>query len=320
MTAETPQTSSAQGVSRRQALLRMGAAGGGACAALAAKEASASLGGHPGPAPKALGMLYDTTLCIGCKACVVACAEANDLEPDTAAANGLWQMPDDLNAKTKNIIKLHRDEEQGISAFVKRQCMHCVDPGCVSGCPFTALVQHPETGIVTWNASQCIGCRYCQVACPFEVPKFEWENFNPKIVKCELCAHRLDEKGEPACTEVCPTEAVVFGRRDELLEQAKGRIAARPERYIDHVYGEKEAGGTNVLYLSHVPFEKIGLPRLSSIPHGWYGSWVHSLLYKWLLLPAALYALVAWVMTKRWHEHEEEAKEAARETGLPPQI
>lgn len=326
MNSETPVSAGAATtpeptqLSRRQALARLGGAGGATCAALAARDAQGSIGGHAEPGPESLGMLYDTTLCIGCKACVVACSDANGLTPDTAAANGLWQMPDDLNAKTKNIIKLFDDEETGVTSFVKRQCMHCIDPGCVSGCPFSALTKDERTGVVTWNASQCIGCRYCEVACPFEVPKFEWDAFNPKIVKCELCDHLLDEGKEPACTEVCPTHAVIFGHRDLLLEEAKSRISEHPDRYVDHVYGEHEAGGTQVLYLSHVPFEKIGLPKLSTTPLGWYGSWVHGIIYNWLMLPAVIYALVSWIMFKRWKEHEEEAHESIAKTGLPPQI
>ncbi len=306
-----------RGLSRREALGRIGAAGA-AAAASAANPSHAAV--KPEAIATAVGMLYDTTKCIGCKACVPACSEANGLAPEVSPVHGLWQMPEDLSAKTKNIIKLYRDDEEKLSSFVKRQCMHCVDPACVTGCPFTALTKDKHTGVVRWNAAQCIGCRYCEVACPFEIPKFEWENFNPKIVKCELCDHRLGDGGQPACTEVCPTEAVIFGVRRELLETAKARLEAHPERYVPHVYGEHEAGGTQVLYLSHVPFEKIGLPKLSPTPLGWYGSWVHAILYKWLLLPLALYGVVAYFMNKRWHEHEEEARESIAKTGIPPQV
>lgn len=309
----------AGGFSRRSVLIGLGTGAGAAAGGLAGHEAGAS-SAHPEASPSAVGMLYDTTKCIGCKACVVACADANDLAPDTAAANGLWQMPEDLNAQTKNIIKLHRDEDSGVSSYVKRQCMHCLDPACVTGCPFSALTKDKESGIVSWNGAQCIGCRYCEVACPFEVPKFEWAKFNPKVVKCELCEHRLDERGEPACTEVCPTEAVIYGERADLLEMAKARLQDQPERYVQHVYGEHEAGGTQVLYLSHVPFQDIGLPKLSTTSLGWYGSWVHELLYQWLLLPLVIYTGLAWVMTNRWREHEEEGRETVRETGLPPQV
>lgn len=275
----------------------------------------------PDPSPKAVGMLYDATQCIGCKACVTACSDANGLVPDTALSGGLWQMPLDLNAQTANIIKLYEDGETGEHSFVKRQCMHCVDPACVAGCPFSALTKNPETGIVEWNAAQCIGCRYCEVACPFEVPKFEWENFNPRIVKCQLCSHRLEEDEEPACCEVCPTDAVIFGNREELLGEAKRRIAAHPERYHEQrVYGEEDGGGTQVLYLSHVPFTALGLPELPRESIAYYGTWVHSVLYKWLLLPLILYAVIAGVLRKRWRDHEKEARDAARETGLPQQI
>jgi formate dehydrogenase beta subunit len=317
----SPTTPAPAGITRRSVVSGLAAAVGGTGTALAASSAQASSNGtQPTPSTEAVGMLYDTTLCIGCNACVVACNEANDLPADTSAAQGLWQMPADLNAQTKNIIKLYQDEESEQSSFVKRQCMHCLDPACVTGCPFTSLTKDERTGIIKWNASQCIGCRYCEVACPFEVPKFEWDRFNPKIVKCEFCNHRLVEGGAPACTDVCPTSAVVFGLRDELLSEAKLRIERSPDRYVDHVYGEVEAGGTQVLYLSHVPFEKLGLPSLSATSLGWYGTWVHALLYKWLMLPAALYAAVAWVMHRRWREHEEEARSSIARTGIPPQI
>ncbi|NJK89803.1 MAG: hydrogenase 2 operon protein HybA [Myxococcales bacterium] len=280
-------------------------------------------------------------------ACVSACNEANNLLPDTVLSGGLHQMPDDLNANTKNIIKLYKDggfvgpsEEQFATyyndleqfeqyqgrmreahSFVKRQCMHCIDPACVAACPFSALTKDHETGVVAWNAYQCIGCRYCEVACPFEVPKFEWQYFNPRIVKCQFCDHRLGEGQEPACTSVCPTGAVVYGKRDALLEEAKERIAASPGTYFeDRVYGESDGGGTQVMYLSHVPFTKIGLPDLGKVSLAWYGTWVHSIIYKWLLIPAALYACMVFIIRKRWHHHEEEARHEAKKTGLPQQI
>jgi formate dehydrogenase beta subunit len=314
---------------RRQALKTLGqaCAGTAAVAASAGSAEAASGGPHPEALPGAVGMLYDTTRCIGCKACVTACSEANDLVPDTVLANGLWQMPMDLNAQTANIIKLYKEEDEDEDAvgteysYVKRQCMHCVDPACVAACPFKALTKDGENGIVMWEASQCIGCRYCQVACPFEVPKFEWQNFNPRIVKCQLCSHRLPEGKEPACCEVCPTDAVIYGTRQDLLEDAKSRIAAKPELYYEQrVYGEHDGGGTQVLYLSHVPFSAIGLPDLPDESIAWYGTWVHGILYKWLLIPLIVYGLMAAVIRKRWHEHEEEAREEAKKTGLPQQI
>ena len=166
-------------------------------------------------------MLYDATLCIGCKACVVACAEANDL-PRDVSLDGLHQAPEDLNAFTKNIIKLYKPQENSPDSFVKQQCMHCLDPACVAACPFKALWKNDGNGVVAWEPSRCIGCRYCEIACPYHVPKFEWDRINPKIVKCELCRPRLAKGYEPACTSVCPTHAVIFGPTGESAEPGKG--------------------------------------------------------------------------------------------------
>ena len=293
--------------SSRRTVLRV-LAGSGAVAAVAPPvSASAPLEAPPG----ALGMLYDTTRCIGCKACVVACREANDLAPDTGL-DGLHQAPLDLNGRTKNVIKLYR-EGQHVSYF-KAQCLHCVDPACVNACMLHSLQKDPLTGIVGYDPQYCVGCRYCQMACPFGVPKFEFEKAAPKIVKCELCRHRhsagaaLAKVGGfsrypagmgPACCEVCPREAVIYGKREELLAEAKRRIAAQPGKYyMDGVYGETEGGGTQVLYLSHVPWDKLGLPDLGEkgVPHVAYS--VQEGVYKGLVAPVALYAALGAVMVR----------------------
>lgn len=274
---------------------------------------------HEGPVPDAVGLLYDATRCIGCQACVVACADTNGLEPDTRLSGGIWQMPLDLSSRTKNVIKLF-DDGQGETSFVKRQCMHCVDPSCVAACPFEAL-HKTEKGIVAWNGSACIGCRYCEVACPFEIPKFEWDRQNPKIVKCELCKDQRLAKGEePACTAVCPTDAVVFGPRKDLLSDAHRRIDEKPERYFERrVYGEHEAGGTQVLYLAHVPFERLGLPKLAPDARPARELRFQKMLYRWLLFPMVLYGMIAMVVKRRWREHDREVKELEAE-GLKEQL
>ncbi|MBL9089528.1 MAG: hydrogenase 2 operon protein HybA [Planctomycetia bacterium] len=308
-------------LSRRRLLRTVGtglstAAVGGAAAVAAAPAAAAA----PREAPAdAVGMLYDATKCIGCKACVAECTKVNDLAPDTELSGGLWQMPADLNPQTKNVIKLYADEATGRTSFVKRQCMHCVDPACVSGCPFNALAKGPQ-GIVGWDGERCIGCRYCEVSCPFEIPKFEWKQFNPRIVKCELCRHVLARDGQPGCTRVCPTGAVVFGRRDLLLADAKARIATSPGVYHqDRVYGEKEAGGTQVLYLSHVPFEKLGLPTLSerAIPAGTRHGGV---LVKFVAFPVVLYGVFLRFFRRNWKVHEAEVARVKAEQGLEEQL
>jgi formate dehydrogenase beta subunit len=277
------------GITRRTALKRMFAAGGASLAAVVTPPPARA---DVKPPADALGLLYDATKCIGCKACMVACNKANDLEPDTRLGEGRWQMPIDLNAHTKNIIKLYQDEETEETSFVKRQCMHCVDPACTNACMLGAL-QKREHGIVTYRQELCMGCRYCMMACPFNVPKFEWERLASTIVKCELCNHRIADGKQPACSEVCPTGAVIFGQRADLLEDAHKRIEDSPDRYIHKVYGEKDAGGTQVLYLSHVDFTKLGLPDIGdrSVPEKVRA--VQETVYRGFLAPVVLYGVLA---------------------------
>ena len=252
--------------------------------------------------PDAKGMLYDSTRCIGCKACVVACHESNDLPPDTRE-DPLHDMPRTLNDRTKNIIKLYQDGDR--RSYVKRQCMHCIDPACVGACMIGAL-QKREFGIVTWDTNRCIGCRYCQIACPFEVPKFEWESNNPRIIKCELCNHRFAEGKGPACCEVCPREAVVFGDYEDLLADARQRLEDHPGRYVDKIYGETDGGGTQVLYLSHVEFENLGLPVLEEDSHASLNRNVQHGIYQGMVAPAALYVALGGVMLRNRGKNKKE--------------
>jgi formate dehydrogenase beta subunit len=306
-------------LSRRDLLRSLGigsvaVAAGSAALPVSAQESAAM--------PEAIAMLYDATVCIGCKACVAACTTANGLIPDTTLSGGLWQMPSDLNAETKNIIMLYKEADGSAKSFVKRQCMHCIDPACVSGCPFGALAKTKPSGVVDWDGSKCIGCRYCEISCPFDVPRFEWTKFNPRIVKCEFCHDtRLAQGRQPACTDACPTGAVKFGTRQELLAEAKTRIVDSPGKYYqDRVYGEGDLGGTQVLYLSHVPFEKIGLPESGSESRAHYGSKVHEVVYKGMAIPAAVYAVLVFAIKRRWKVMEEEAHREEKKTGLPHQL
>ena len=288
-----------------------------AATALALPTADAAEAAFQPTAP--IGMLYDATLCIGCKACVVACAEANEL-PRDVSRDGLHQAPEDLNAFTKNIIKLYKPQEYSPDSFVKLQCMHCLDPACVAACPFKSLWKDEGNGVVAWEPSRCIGCRYCEIACPYHVPKFEWNAFNAKIVKCEFCRPRLNKGYEPACTSVCPTHAVVFGPRKDLLSRAKQRIADSPKKYFeDRVYGEHEAGGTQVLYLSQVPFEDIGLPNVGTVAIPERLKW-QKRIYRFLALPLLLYAMLTSVMKKNWIDHQKEMREEEEKTGLKAQL
>lgn len=189
-------------------------------------------------------MLIDLTRCTGCEACTWACKEINNLPREDGAKT--------FAANTYT----HIDRVGDVS--VRKQCMHCEEPACASVCPVGALVKTAE-GPVTYDEDKCIGCRYCMIGCPFDVPKYEWSSQVPRVRKCIMCAEKRVTKGEqPACAEVCPTGATKFGDRTALLEEAHRRIAENPDRYVAHVYGEREAGGTSVFYLSAVPFEKLG--------------------------------------------------------------
>ena len=193
-------------------------------------------------------ILTDLTRCVGCEACVRACREANGLSQDAPA--------DRLSGDSLTAVE-HRD-----GVHVRRQCMHCLDPACVSVCPVEALHKTPE-GAVVYEASRCIGCRYCMIGCPFGIPKYEWDEPLPVVKKCTLCFEERVSRGEqPACTAACPAGATIFGDRDDLIVEARGRIQQDPQRYVDRIYGLEEAGGTSVLYLSAVPFEQLGFKTM----------------------------------------------------------
>jgi Fe-S-cluster-containing dehydrogenase component len=300
-------------ISRRDLL--KGAAVAGASLAVAG---SAEAREKKEPAPEAVGMLFDATRCVGCRACQSACKRENKLPTDTVEANGgVYDAPQDLNSTTKNVIKAV-PVPAGDPVYMKQQCMHCVDPSCVSACMLGALHKEGEgkkafpgerkgTGIVLYDKTTCVGCRYCQIACAFNVPKFEWFEAFPLIVKCELCRHRADAKASgplavanPACCEVCPREAVVYGKRSELLAEARRRLAASPGAYEPKVYGETDGGGTQVLYLSAkgVSFQQLGLPALSERSAAQFSESVSHAPYLYGVTPIALYAALAVVVDR----------------------
>jgi len=211
-------------------------------------------------------VLYDATKCIGCRACQIACKQWNDLPAEMTTNGGTYENPPKLSAYTFTKIRFNEvDDGNGKLRFVftKLQCMHCEHPACVAACPVGALQKTPN-GPVTYDDNKCFGCRYCMVACPFGIPSFEWDKPLPWIRKCTFCADRQGGGLEPACVTTCPTGALKFGEREELLIEARERITASPGKYVNHIYGENEAGGTSWLYLSPVPFEKLGLPNLGS--------------------------------------------------------
>lgn len=217
-------------------------------------------------------ILYDSTRCVGCQSCEFSCAEANGLpEPEDYPEVGVLRKTNENRRTVVNVFDTSKGE-----VYVKRQCMHCNQPACASAC-LTQAMHKTEEGPVTWDGNKCMGCRYCMVSCPFDVPKFEFHSANPKINKCTMCFERLEEGKLPACVENCPGEALVFGTRRELLAEARRRIAENPDQYYDHIYGENEAGGTAFLYLSPVPFEELGFN--TNIQNASYPSLTKGFLY-----------------------------------------
>lgn len=211
------------------------------------------------PSPEdSASMLYDSTICVGCRACQTACKVRAGL-PHETDSSGLYEAPKDLSSKTWTLIKLYKDDYS--QSFVKNQCMHCIEPACVSVCPVAAL-EKLDSGPVIYHKERCIGCRYCMAACPFHIPKTEWEKPLPYIQKCDFCADRQANGEEPACSEACPTGALIYGSRKAMLDTAKVRLVS-DNNYVQHIYGEREAGGTSMLYISNVDFLKLGFPDQS---------------------------------------------------------
>jgi formate dehydrogenase iron-sulfur subunit len=226
---------------------------------------AAELAGAPvAAAPAAAGsraVLVDTTKCLGCRGCEAACSEANGLPPpERPDDDAVFSARRTTGPATFTVVnRSSQPGRDGEARYAKTQCLHCVDPACASACPVRALEKEPA-GPVVYHADRCIGCRYCMVSCPFGVPKYEYDRAVPYVRKCTFCAERQAQGKPPACVEACPAEALVFGDRAELLEVAKQRIYQNPERYVHHVYGEHEAGGTSWLYITDVPFETLALP------------------------------------------------------------
>ncbi|MCP4166839.1 MAG: 4Fe-4S dicluster domain-containing protein [Chloroflexi bacterium] len=247
----TPQDT---GLTRRQFLKTGGAAAAAICG-LTSMPLAASADGIE-EADETVGILVDISHCQGCDSCVLACKQANGLPIEGTAPHAL-DNESYCYIDNREIVTAEGQTER---RYVKRQCMHCLDAACVSACPAAAM-HKTETGPVTYRANRCLGCRYCQIACPFGVPQFDWNNgLGPEIHKCWLCNERLAEGQQPACVDACPTGAIRFGTRRSLLAQAHAMIDSNPDHYVDHVFGEHEVGGTSILYLSDVPFDQLGFP------------------------------------------------------------
>lgn len=198
------------------------------------------------------GVLYDSTRCVGCRTCEYECAAAHGLPEPASDVEAVRTT----NEKCNTVVNTFQTEKGEV--YVKRQCMHCNEPACGAAC-LTKAMHKNATGPVTWDGDKCMGCRYCMVSCPFDGPKFEYFSANPKIQKCDMCFEKQKAGEMPVCVTNCPNEALMYGKRRDLIKEARRRIYEQPELYVDQIYGEHEAGGTGWLYLSAVPFEQLGL-------------------------------------------------------------
>ena len=259
-------------VSRRDFLKQAGVLGAGTVASVGgATQALAS--GDASAAADSVGVLVDLTKCNGCRRCEAACAQANgfpvpaDAELKDTAVFAEHRRPGPQSYTTVNSFPSAGDPANGGgTVFVKTNCLHCVDPACVSACLVRALQKDPR-GPVTYDPWKCMGCRYCMVACPFQIPAYEYDKaLTPQVRKCTLCMNEGNPHrgGVPACVQACPMECLTYGRRSDLLAQAHEKIKAHPEKYIDHVYGEHEAGGTSWMYVAGAPFEELGFLNISA--------------------------------------------------------
>ena len=245
-------------ISRRQFLGMTGVAGAASLVGSTAAQAQEYFAGWP----DRYGVLVDTTVCIGCRKCEEACARVNGLPPPDPPPEdkSIFEMERRTTSTAYTVVnRFPNPDTDKPPVYVKKQCMHCNEPACASACLVSAFTKTPE-GAVVYNASVCIGCRYCLMACPFYIPAYEYDKaLKPRVMKCTMCHDRVTKEGKlPGCVEVCPVQALTFGKRSDLIRLARERIIRNPDKYIDHIYGEHEVGGTSWLYLASVPFEKIG--------------------------------------------------------------
>lgn len=195
---------------------------------------------------KQKGLLFDSTMCVGCGECYNACKAKNKLNETNKDF-----LKDHLSSDTYTVVEEYGD------IYTRKMCMHCQEPTCVSVCPVGAFTK-TEIGPVIYDSEKCIGCRYCMQACPHSIPRYEWSKVNPRVRKCIMCYDKLKKGEGTACSEACPSGATLFGDLDELKAEAKKRLKESPGTYYPHVYGLEEAGGSNVLVIASVPFEKLG--------------------------------------------------------------
>jgi len=261
--------------------------------------------------PDSYGVLCDVTRCVGCRSCEEACNTVNSLPAPEKPFDDYSVFEEKRRPTSKAFTVVNRYETSKGTIFRKVQCNHCLEPACATACLVHAYQKMPE-GSVVWDEKVCIGCRYCMHACPFYAPAFEYESPVPRIRKCTLCYNRIHEGKLPGCVEACPMEALIFGKRSDLIKIAHERIRKNPDRYLEHIYGELEAGGTSWLYLSAVPFNEVGLNTtvgtypMAEYTRGFLSS-VPLVLVLWPALLGSFYAF-----TKRNEEVKKQGNEKHR--------
>lgn len=257
--------------------------------------------------PDRVGMLIDLTRCIGCRACQTACKEVNNLELVPPRSEMTWDGIK-MTGHDYTVVNPHLvSKNDGTMTWqhVKEACMHCEEPACESACFVHAFVKL-DWGPVVYNPVICVGCRYCMLACPFQVPKYEWDRLFPEVTKCHFCHEWVAQGGTPGCASACPTGAIKFGKRSDLLEEAHARIQAEPNKYVNHVYGETEVGGTSVMYISGIPFEDLGfrtdLTKRGVPNYTWdVLKWTPHIAIGWTAVLTSLY-----LYTKKRHSENDE--------------
>ncbi len=257
---DKPQEGDARGISRRKFLGTVAGIGGtvliGSYKDVAASKEFSGW-------PNRYGCLTDLTACVGCRSCEKACNEANNLpKPKTSFDDvSVFKEKRRPTAQAYTVVNQYKNpKDESKPVYRKIQCNHCNEPACASACPIHAYTKTPE-GAVLYDPEKCFGCRYCMIACPFYAPAYDYDSaLEPKIVKCVMCYDRIKKGGIPACAEACPVGTITFGKRSDLIKIAREKIMKNPDRYIDHIYGEHEAGGTGWMYISGVPFENLDFP------------------------------------------------------------
>ena len=283
-------------------------------AALATNNALANEDGEVLDCLATYGVLVDTVVCIGCRKCEWACNQQHSLSNEPMASfedKSVFQQHRRPHSKAYTVVNEFKDPANTEKAYnIKVQCMHCNEPACVSACIVGAL-RKGTNGPVIYDTWKCIGCRYCMVACPFQIPAYEYENaLDPQVRKCTFCNElHLEEGNVPACVKLCPNEALTYGTRQDLIDLAHSKIKAYPDRYVDHVYGENEIGGTSWMYLAPTDFNNTELPELppEAIPQ--HTETIQHGIFKSFVPPLALYGFLGFVMHSLRNENNEEEAE-----------